>query len=485
MATVDKAEELIEELCNACRGSAIQDMEDLEIFAKGHNAVEANQLRHWDINFWSERLRESRYDINDEELRAFFPMSRVIDGLFSLAKMLFAINIYPADGLAPVWNNDVRFYCVKNLSDVPIAYFYFDPYSRPSGKRSGAWVDLVVGRSRILSRDATSCRLPVVHIVCNQTPPLAGKPSLMTFREVEALFHEFGHALQHMLTIQDEGLVSGIKGIEWDAVELPSQFMEHWCYQREKDVIEEGLKSTSPDVLLTQNAGKLSLSSKEIQLESSINSILAVNLYLSQKGTFKCITVTAYNLVKVRDTLMSIAKHYKTGESLPEEICLKLLAARTFRAGSELLRQDCNCVERDDSGAVSHVPIFKSVSHAPFSSLSLKIRRYVDLELHTKYVPGGLESVYEIDQRVDTYAAGYYCYQWAEVLAADAFSAFEEAGLNNEKVVKQIGIKFRETVLALGGGKSPLQVFIDFRGREPSPEPLLRYYGLKPSLAAA
>lgn len=409
MATVDKAEELIEELCNACHSSAIQDMEDLEIFAKGHNAVEANQLRHWDINFWSERLRESRYDINEEELRAFFPLSRVIEGLFSLGKKLFGINIYPADGLAPVWNNDVRFYCVKNLSDVPIAYFYFDPYSRPHGKRGGAWVDLVVGRSRVVSHDATSCRLPVVHIVCNQTPPLAGKPSLMTFREVEALFHEFGHALQHMLTNQDEGLVSGTKGVEWDAVELPSQFMEHWCYQR--------------------------------------------------------------------DTLMSIAKHYKTGESLPEEICSKLLATRTFRAGSELLRQ------------------------LRFAS--------VDLELHKNYIPGGLESVFDIDQRVsrktqvmplqpedrflcsfshifaDTYAAGYYCYQWAEVLAADAFSAFEEAGLNNEKAVKETGIKFRETVLALGGGKSPLQVFIDFRGREPSPEPLRRYYGLKPALAVS
>uniref|UniRef100_A0A6M2FB72 oligopeptidase A n=1 Tax=Populus davidiana TaxID=266767 RepID=A0A6M2FB72_9ROSI len=300
MATVDKAEELIEELCNACHSSAIQDMEDLEIFARGHNAVEANQLRHWDFNFWSERLRESRYDINEEELRAFFPLSRVIEGLFSLGKKLFGIIIYPADGLAPVWNNDVRFYCVKNLSDVPISYFYFDPYSRPCAKRGGAWVDLVVGRSRVLSHDATSRRLPVVHIVCNQTPPLAGKPSLMTFREVEALFHEFGHALQHMLTNQDEGLVSGIKGIEWDAVELPSQFMEHWCYQR--------------------------------------------------------------------DTLMSIAKHYKTGESLPEDICSKLLATRTFRAGSELLRQ------------------------LRFAS--------VDLELHKNYIPGGLESVFDIDQRV-------------------------------------------------------------------------------------
>ncbi|KAK7843841.1 organellar oligopeptidase a, partial [Quercus suber] len=268
MATVSKAEELIEELRSASWSSAIQDMEDIKIFAK--------------------------------ELRPFLSLPNVIDGLFSLAKMLFAIDIDPADGLAPVWNEDVKLYCVKDSDGAPMAYFYFDPYSRPSEKCGGAWVSVVVGRSRALSRDGTSSRLPIVHIVCNQTPPLAGKPSLMTFREVEAVFHEFGHALQHMLTKQDEGLVSGNRGIEWDAVELPSTFMENWYYQR--------------------------------------------------------------------DTLRSIAKHYETGESLPEEVCLKLRSARTFRAGSELLRQ------------------------LRFAS--------VDMELHTKYVPGGSESVFDIDHRV-------------------------------------------------------------------------------------
>nr|XP_023876188.1 organellar oligopeptidase A, chloroplastic/mitochondrial-like [Quercus suber]POE81534.1 putative cytosolic oligopeptidase a [Quercus suber] len=402
MATVSKAEELIEELRSASWSSAIQDMEDIKIFAKGQNATEADELNLWDIKFWSERLRESSFHINEEELRPFLSLPNVIDGLFSLAKMLFAIDIDPADGLAPVWNEDVKLYCVKDSDGAPMAYFYFDPYSRPSEKCGGAWVSVVVGRSRALSRDGTSSRLPIVHIVCNQTPPLAGKPSLMTFREVEAVFHEFGHALQHMLTKQDEGLVSGNRGIEWDAVELPSTFMENWYYQR--------------------------------------------------------------------DTLRSIAKHYETGESLPEEVCLKLRSARTFRAGSELLRQ------------------------LRFAS--------VDMELHTKYVPGGSESVFDIDHRVgqkthlipllpedrflcslshifaDDYAAGYYSYQWAEVLAFDAFSAFEEAGLDNDKAIKEMGLKFRETILALGGGKSPLEVFIEFRGREPLPEAMLRYNGL-------
>ncbi|XP_028068980.1 organellar oligopeptidase A, chloroplastic/mitochondrial-like [Camellia sinensis] len=409
MATVDKAEELLEKLRSASWNSAVQDMEDLKHFCQTQGAPESNDLKHWDINFWSERLRESKFEINEEELRPYFSLPKVMGGLFILAKMLFGIVVELADGLAPVWNKDVRFYCVKDSSSSPIAYFYFDPFSRPSEKRGGAWMDEVVGRSRVFSLDGTSPRLPVAQMVCNQMPPVGNKPSLMTFREVETVFHEFGHALQHMLTKQDEGLVAGIRGIEWDAVELPSQFMENWCYHR--------------------------------------------------------------------DTLMSIAKHYETGECLPEDIYRKLLAARTFRAGS----------------------------------LSLRQLRFacVDLELHSKYVPGGSESIYDIDQRVSKrtqvippipedkflcsfshifaggYAVGYYSYKVAEVLSADVFSAFEDAGLNDDKAVKETGHRFRETILALGGGKAPLEVFVEFRGREPSPEALLRHNGLLPVSASA
>ncbi|KAF7829255.1 putative cytosolic oligopeptidase A [Senna tora] len=407
MATVDKAEELLEKLRRASWNPAVQDLEDLKKFAKSQGASEADDLTHWDISFWSERLRESKFDINEEELRPYFSLPKVMDGLFNLAKTLFGVEIEPADGLAPVWNKDVRFYCVKDSSGSPIAFFYFDPYSRPSEKRQGAWMDEVVARSRVLSRDGTSARLPVAHMVCNQTPPVGDKPSLMTFREVETVFHEFGHALQHMLTREEEGLVSGIRGIEWDAVELPSQFMENWCYHRE--------------------------------------------------------------------TLMGIAKHFETGESLPEDVYLKLVAARTFRAGSLSLRQ------------------------IKFAS--------VDLELHTKYVPGGSESIYDVDRRVcertqvlppfpedrflcsfshifaGGYAAGYYSYKWAEVLSADAFSAFEDAGLDDSKAVKETGQRFRESILALGGGKAPLEVFVKFRGREPSPDALLRHNGLLPLAA--
>ncbi|EFH47684.1 hypothetical protein ARALYDRAFT_487887 [Arabidopsis lyrata subsp. lyrata] len=402
MATVEKADELLEKLRSASWDPAVQDIEDLKSFAKNQGAAEADSLTHWDITFWSERLRESKYDINEEELRPYFSLPKVMDALFGLAKTLFGIDVVPADGVAPVWNSDVRFYCVKDSSGNPTAYFYFDPYSRPSEKRDGAWMDEVFSRSRVMAQKGSSVRLPVAQMVCNQTPPVGDKPSLMTFREVETVFHEFGHALQHMLTKEDEGLVAGIRNIEWDAVELPSQFMENWCYHR--------------------------------------------------------------------DTLMSIAKHYQTGETLPENVYKKLLAARTFRAGSLSLRQ-------------------------------LKFAT-VDLELHTKYMPGGTETIYDVDQRVSIktqvipplpedrflcsfshifaggYAAGYYSYKWAEVLSADAFSAFEDAGLDDIKAVKETGQRFRNTILALGGGKAPLKVFVEFRGREPSPEPLLRHNGL-------
>ncbi|XP_042497318.1 organellar oligopeptidase A, chloroplastic/mitochondrial-like [Macadamia integrifolia] len=407
MATVDKAAELLENIQSAFWDAAVQEMEDLKNFSRKQGAAEANDLNRWDIDFWNERLRESKYDINEEELRPFFSLPKVMDGLFGLAKMLFDIDIEPADGLAPVWNNDVRFYRVKDSSGNPIAFFYFDPYSRPNEKHNRAWMEEVVGRSCALSHDGTSARLPIALMVCNQTPPVGDKPSLMTFHEVKTVFHEFGHALQHMLTKQDEGLVSGCHGIESDATEFPSQFMENWCYQRY--------------------------------------------------------------------TLESIAKHYETGESLRDEVYLNLLATRTFCAGSLCLRQ------------------------VRFATL--------DLELHTKYVPGGSESIYDIDQRVgkrtqvipllleDRFlcsfthifsgesAAEYYGYKWAEVLAADAFSAFEEVGLDNNEALKETGHRFRDTILALGGGKSALEVFVEFRGHEPEVGALLRHNGLPAAIA--
>jgi oligopeptidase A len=232
--TVGRAERLLEELRTAAYDAAKRELAELTEFVRERGAEkEASDLRHWDLAFWSERLREARFSYSEEEIRHYFPMPRVLEGLFALAKRLFAIDVEPADGAVPVWHPDVRFFKVKSAGGEEIAAFYLDPYSRPQEKRGGAWMNEVVGRSRLIKPRGRSHRLPVAYLVCNGSPPVDGQPSLMTFREIETLFHEFGHALQHMLTDVDYGLASGIKNVEWDAVELPSQFMENWCYQRE------------------------------------------------------------------------------------------------------------------------------------------------------------------------------------------------------------------------------------------------------------
>jgi oligopeptidase A len=404
MATLEGAEALMEELRAASWDAAKADLAEVQRFAREHGETE--ELRQWDVSFWAERLREDKYAITDEELRPYFALPNVLDGLFGLAKRLFDVDIEAADGEAPVWHPDVRFFKLS-VRGQPKAYFYLDPYSRPEEKRGGAWMAEVCGQSKLFAPAGSKVRLPIAHLVCNQTPPIGGQPSLMTFREVETLFHECGHALQHMLTQVEEGLASGIRGIEWDAVELPSQFMENFCYERK--------------------------------------------------------------------TLFSFAKHHETGEPLPEELYQKLCAARTFRAGSMMMRQ------------------------LHFSLL--------DLELHARYTPGGDRSVFDVDQELAKktavmqplkedrflcgfshifaggYSAGYFSYKWAEVLSADAFSAFEEAGLEDEAAVADTGRRFRDTVLSLGGSVAPAEVFKAFRSRGPSTEALLRHSGLVPVAA--
>ncbi|NES73333.1 MAG: M3 family metallopeptidase, partial [Okeania sp. SIO2D1] len=366
------------------------------------NAPEANDLKHWDTSFWAERLREEKFAFTAEELRPYFPLPQVLDGLFALVKRIFGINITAADGEAPVWHQDVRYFQVSDETNTPIAYFYLDAYSRPAEKRGGAWMDECITRAKLVENGQTTLRLPVAYLQCNQTPPVDGKPSLMTFREVETLFHEFGHGLQHMLTKVDYAGAAGINNVEWDAVELPSQFMENWCYDR--------------------------------------------------------------------STLFGMAKHYQTGETLPEHYYQKLLAARNYMSGSGMLRQ-------------LHFAL-------------------VDIELHHRYQPRGEETVMDVRNRIAQtttvlaplpedsflcafghifaggYAAGYYSYKWAEVLSADAFAAFEEAGLEDEVAIATCGQRFRDTVLALGGSLHPMEVFKTFRGREPNTEPLLRHSGL-------
>ncbi|MFP4298279.1 MAG: M3 family metallopeptidase [Spirulinaceae cyanobacterium] len=393
---VEAVENLLVELRQVSYDAAQQELADLKEFAK------TDEIKHWDLAFWSERQKETKFDYNAEELRPYFPLPQVLEGLFALAKRLFGVTITPAANEVPVWHEDVRYFQVNNESDDPIAYFYLDPYSRPGEKRGGAWMNDCVGRARIVEDNRTCVRLPVAYLICNQTPPVDGKPSLMTFDEVETLFHEFGHGLQHMLTQVDYPGASGINNVEWDAVELPSQFMENWCYDR--------------------------------------------------------------------TTLYSMAKHYETNEPLPEKYYQQLLATRNYMSGTGMLRQ------------------------LHFSLL--------DLELHHRYNPDSDETPQQVRDRVAKtttvmpplpedaflcafghifaggYAAGYYSYKWAEVLSADAFAAFEEAGLDNENAVVETGKRFRDTVLALGGSLHPMEVFKAFRGREPQTEPLLRHSGL-------
>ena len=406
--SVESVERLLEDLRAAAYPMAQRELAALADCAARHGAPEATDLKPWDVHFWAERLRRERFDLDSEALRPWFPLPRVLDGLFALCGRLFAIRIEPADGEAPVWHPDVRFFRVFDAaSGVAIAAFFLDPYSRPGSKRGGAWMDDCLGRSRDAAGQAV---LPVAYLICNQSPPVAGTPSLMTFQEVETLFHEFGHGLQHMLTTVERPQAAGINLVEWDAVELPSQFMENWCYDRA--------------------------------------------------------------------TLLGMARHWQTGEPLPEAEFAKLLAARTFMAGFATLRQ-------------VHLAL-------------------VDLRLHSRWQPDAGQTPQQLRQEIAAttsvlplieedatlcsfghifaggYAAGYYSYKWAEVLSADAFSAFEDVGLENEPQLQATGRRFRDTVLSLGGSRSPEEVFEAFRGRAPSPEALIRHSGLAaPAEAAA
>lgn len=397
--SVESVQKMFDELLSASMDGGRRELEEITALANenGHEG----RLSHWDIGFWAERLREERYSFTDEELRPYFSLERVLDGLFGLCHRLFGITVQSATEKAPTWHDDVRYFEVFDESNQQIAGFYLDPYSRPENKRGGAWMDDCIGR--MVTSDET--RLPVAHLICNGTPPVGERPSLMTFREVETLFHEFGHGLQHMLTTVDLRDAAGISGVEWDAVELPSQFMENWCYHK--------------------------------------------------------------------PTLLGMAVHYDTGEVLPDELYEKICRARTYRAASSMLRQ-----------------------------LQFGM---TDMALHSTFAPGGDQSVFdlhaEITERTSPmppfpegrflcsfqhifaggYAAGYYSYKWAEVLSADAFAAFEDVGLDNETAVAETGRRFRDTVLGLGGSQHPMEIYRQFRGREPNTEALLRHNGLLPS----
>ena len=227
--SVDSVRELSDLISEKALPAAEKELAEITALAREKGGEEyaedkLDKLKPWDVTYWSERLKESKFELTEEETRPYFALPAVLEGMFSLVERIFNIEVKAADGDAEVWHPDVSFFKVYDSdSKKHIASFYLDPYSRPENKRGGAWMDVCVGKSEAVKRD-----VPVAYLTCNGSPPVGDKPSLMTFREVETLFHEFGHGLQHMLTKASVGDVAGINGVEWDAVELPSQFMENW-----------------------------------------------------------------------------------------------------------------------------------------------------------------------------------------------------------------------------------------------------------------
>lgn len=378
------------DLAQRARPQAQRELEELREFARERFGVA--ELEAWDIGYYSEKLRQHRYQLSQEELRPYFPITRILPGLFAVVERLFGVSIRLLEGVE-VWHPDVGVYEIVDAMGNPRGRFYLDLYAR-SHKRGGAWMDGCLARRRM----GDMIRIPAAYLVCNFTSPVGDDPALLTHNEVLTMFHEFGHGLHHLLTTVDYLPVAGIHGVEWDAVELPSQFLENWCWSRE-----------------------------------------ALDL---------------------------LAGHYQTGEPLPEALYQRMLDAKHFQAGMLMVRQ------------------------LEFSVF--------DFRLHREYAPerGGrvLELLDEVRRQIAViippawnrfpnafthifsggYAAGYYSYKWAEVLSADAFSAFEEEGIFNAAT----GARFRRSVLEVGGSRPALVNFVEFRGREPTIEPLLRSSGI-------
>lgn len=392
MAT--EAEEVLEFLNDLAERSLPFGQRDLDELREVARQDGVDDLQKYDQAYYREKLRQERYSFSDDEVRQYFPLPKVLDGLFQTLQSLYGLSLREVTGEASIetWHDDARVIEVSDRDGVR-GHMLMDLFSR-DGKRQGAWMDVCVGRKRL----ADSVQLPVAYLVCNFAPPLGDKPSLLRHQEVVTLFHECGHALHHVLTLVDHRQVAGINEVPWDGVELPSQFHENWVWQQE--------------------------------------------------------------------SLAFLAGHVDTGEPLPEALLEKMLAAKNFQSGADMLRQ---------------------LEFALF-----------DMELHTGFVPGGERSVQDVIDGVRArvspieypafdrfqngfshifaggYAAGYYSYKWAEVLAADAFSRFEDEGIFSPEA----GGAFREQILEKGGSAELMELYVAFRGRKPTNEALLRQSGL-------
>lgn len=369
---------------------ARQDLTALKDFAAKAGCTD---LQSWDIGFFSEQLRHNRYAVSQEQIRAWFPIDTVLNGLFKIVQQLYGIEIHELSNFER-WHPEVRLFEVQEQG-LCIGRFYFDLYARPH-KRGGAWMDGARDKRRTAQGTVVT---PIALLVCNFTPPVQSQPqqpALLTHDEVTTLFHEFGHGLHHLLTRVEHAAVSGINGVAWDAVELPSQFMENWCW------VSEGLAL--------------------------------------------------------------ISGHYQTGQALPDDLLEKMLAAKNFQSGMGLIRQlefslfdfELHTAERQGQSVLSVLEAIRK-EIAVFTPPAYN--RFANSFSHI--FAGG-------------YAAGYYSYKWAEVLSADAFARFEEEGVLNPET----GHSFREAILAQGGAQTAMQLFMNFRGRAPSIDALLRHSGL-------
>ncbi|HLE94619.1 MAG TPA: M3 family metallopeptidase [Sulfuricaulis sp.] len=388
--TVSEVMHFLNDLAARSRPAAKKEYDELVSYARTAHGVD--HLEAWDVAYYSDKLQQAKHNFSQEDLRPYFPETRVVPGLFEVVKRLYGLTVTEIKDIE-AWHPDVHGYEIRDRADELRGMFYIDLYAR-ANKRGGAWMDECIQRKRT----AHGVQVPVAHLVCNFSPPVEGRPALFTHEEVITLFHEFGHGLHHMLTRVDYVGVSGINGVAWDAVELPSQFMENWCWERQ-----------------------------------------ALDL---------------------------ISGHYQSHEKIPAGLYARMIAAKNFQSGMQFARQ-LEYALFDMRLHSNHDP----ERGASVQQLLDEIRAAVAV-----IIPPAFNRFQNSFSHVfaGSYAAGYYSYKWAEVLSADAFSKFEENGVFD----RATGLEFMRNILEQGGSREPMELFVNFRGRAPRMDALLRHSGL-------